>query len=251
MTNIILRGCNGKMGNVVIQMVEEDDNAVIVAGIDVSKGKDDGFPVYYSFAQCNVSADVIIDFSAPVNVREMLDFAIRRNMGIVLCTTGFSKEDQRLIDEASRLIPILRSANMSMGVNLILKLVKEAAKVLTDSGFDIEIIEKHHNRKVDAPSGTALAIADSINDALNNQYEYVYDRTDIRAPRVKNEIGISSIRGGSIVGEHDVIFAGSDEVIEIRHTAYSKDIFAKGAVQAAKFLPGKAAGMYDMNDVIG
>lgn len=251
MTNIILRGCNGKMGNVVIQMVEEDDNAVIVAGIDVSKGKDDGFPVYYSFAQCNVSADVIIDFSAPVNVREMLDFAIRRNMGIVLCTTGFSKEDQRLIDEASRLIPILRSANMSMGVNLILKLVKEAAKVLTDSGFDIEIIEKHHNRKVDAPSGTALAIADSINDALNNQYEYVYDRTDIRAPRVKNEIGISSIRGGTIVGEHDVIFAGSDEVIEIRHTAYSKDIFAKGAVQAAKFLPGKAAGMYDMNDVIG
>ncbi len=251
MTNIILRGCNGKMGNVVIQMVEEDDNAVIVAGIDVSKGKDDGFPVYYSFAQCNVSADVIIDFSAPVNVREMLDFAIRRNMGIVLCTTGFSKEDQRLIDEASRLIPILRSANMSMGVNLILKLVKEAAKVLTDSGFDIEIIEKHHNRKVDAPSGTALAIADSINDALNNQYEYVYDRTDIRAPRVKNEIGISSIRGGSIVGEHDVIFAGSDEVIEIRHTAYSKDIFANGAVQAAKFLPGKAAGMYDMNDVIG
>ncbi|NLL00588.1 MAG: 4-hydroxy-tetrahydrodipicolinate reductase [Clostridiales bacterium] len=251
MTNIILRGCNGKMGNVIAEMVEEDDNAVIVAGIDVSKSKEERFPVYYSFVQCNVPADVIIDFSSPVNVREMLDYAIKRKIGIVLCTTGFSKEDQRLIEEASKFIPILRSANMSMGVNLILKLVKEAAKLLADSGFDIEIVEKHHNRKVDAPSGTALAIADAINEALNNQYEYVYDRTDIRAPRVKNEIGISSVRGGTIVGEHDVIFAGSDEVIEIRHTAYSKAIFAKGAIQAAKFLPGKAAGMYAMNDVIG
>lgn len=251
MTNIILRGCNGKMGNVIAEMVEEDDNAVIVAGIDVSKSKEERYPVYYSFVQCNVPADVIIDFSSPVNVREMLDYAIKRKIGIVLCTTGFSKEDQRLIEEASKFIPILRSANMSMGVNLILKLVKEAAKLLADSGFDIEIVEKHHNRKVDAPSGTALAIADAINEALNNQYEYVYDRTDIRAPRVKNEIGISSVRGGTIVGEHDVIFAGSDEVIEIRHTAYSKAIFAKGAIQAAKFLPGKAAGMYAMNDVIG
>ena len=250
MTNIILRGCNGKMGNVIAEMVEEDDNAVIVAGIDVSKSKEERFPVYYSFVQCNVPADVIIDFSSPVNVREMLDYAIKRKIGIVLCTTGFSKEDQRLIEEASKFIPILRSANMSMGVNLILKLVKEAAKLLADSGFDIEIVEKHHNRKVDAPSGTALAIADAINEALNNQYEYVYDRTDIRAPRVKNEIGISSVRGGTIVGEHDVIFAGSDEVIEIRHTAYSKAIFAKGAIQAAKFLPGKVAGMYAMNDVI-
>lgn len=251
MTNIILRGCNGRMGNIIAQMVEEDDNATIVAGIDVSKGREERFPVYYSFVQCNLPADVIIDFSSPVNVREMLDFAIRRKIGIVLCTTGFSKEDQRLIEEASKQIPILRSANMSMGVNLILKLVKEAAKVLADSGFDIEIIEKHHNMKVDAPSGTALALADSINDALNNQYEYVYDRTNIRAPREKNEIGISSLRGGTIVGEHEVIFAGSDEVIEIKHTAYSKAIFAKGAIQAAKFLPGKAAGMYAMNDVIG
>ncbi|TAH64421.1 MAG: 4-hydroxy-tetrahydrodipicolinate reductase [Anaerolineaceae bacterium] len=251
MTNIILRGCNGKMGSVVTELVEEDENAVIVAGIDVSKGRDDKYPVFYSFMQCNVPADVIIDFSSPVNVREMLDFAIRRGIGIVLCTTGFSKEDQRLIEEASKLIPILRSANMSMGINLILKLVKEAAKVLVDSGFDMEIIEKHHNKKVDAPSGTALAIADSINEALNHQYEYVYDRTDIRAPRVKNEIGISSIRGGTIVGEHDVIFAGSDEVIEIKHTAYSKAIFAKGAIQASKYLPGKKPGMYAMNDVVG
>ena len=251
MTNIILRGCRGKMGGVITQMVEEDENALIVAGIDVSKGRDDKYPVFYSFMQCNVPADVIIDFSSPVNVREMLDFAIMRNIGIVLCTTGFSKEDQGLIDEASKQIPILRSANMSMGVNLIFKLVEEAARVLADSGFDIEIIEKHHSKKVDAPSGTALAIADSINEALDNQYEYVYDRTDIRAPRVKNEIGISSVRGGTIVGEHEVIYAGSDEVIEIKHTAYSKAIFAKGAIQAAKFLPGKAPGMYAMNDVIG
>ena len=160
----------------------------------------------------------------------MIDYAIERGIGIVLCTTGFSKEDQELIDEASKIIPILRSANMSMGINLLLKMVKEAAKILSDAGFDMEIVEKHHNRKVDAPSGTALALADALNESLNNQYEYVYDRTNIRAPREKKEIGISSVRGGTIVGEHDVIFAGSDEVIEIRHTAYSKAIFAKGAI---------------------
>ena len=251
MTNIILRGCNGKMGREITQMVNEDEGANIVAGIDISMDVDNKYPVYYSFEQCNVPADVIIDFSAPVNVKEMIDFAISRNIGIVLCTTGFSKEDQILIEEASAIIPILRSANMSMGVNLLLKLVKDAAMILTDSGFDIEIVDKHHNRKVDAPSGTALALADSINEALGNRYEYVYDRTNIRAPRVKNEIGISSIRGGNIVGEHEVIFAGTDEVIEIKHTAYSKAIFAKGAVQAAKFLPGKGAGMYSMNEVIG
>lgn len=251
MTKIILRGCNGKMGNVVTGMVDEDENALIVAGIDVSRSKEEEYPVFYSFLQCNVPADVIIDFSSPVNVREMIDFAIDRGIGIILCTTGFSKEDQRLIEEASKVIPILRSANMSMGVNLLLKLIKEASRVLADSGFDIEIVEKHHNKKIDAPSGTALALADSINEALNNQYEYVYDRTNIRAPRAKKEIGISAVRGGTIVGEHDVIFAGDDEVIEIRHTAYSKAIFAKGAIQAAKFLPGKAAGMYAMNDVIG
>lgn len=251
MTNIILRGCNGKMGSVVTQMIEEDEKATIVAGIDVSKGKNDKYPVFYSFTQCNVPADVIIDFSSPVNVREMLDYAIKHEIGIVLCTTGFAREDLDLIEEASTLIPILRSANMSMGVNLLLKLVQDAAKVLAASGFDIEIIEKHHNKKVDAPSGTALAIADSINESLNRQYEYVYNRTDIRAPRVKNEIGISSVRGGSIVGEHEVIFAGNDEIVEIRHTAYSKAIFAKGAIQAAKYLAGKAPGMYTMNNVIG
>ncbi len=250
MTNIILRGCNGKMGNVITQMVSEDENAIIVAGIDLTLNKESKYPIFYSFKQCNVDADVIIDFSSPVNVREMIDFAIERGIGIVLCTTGFSKEDQLLIEEASKSIPILRSANMSLGINLILKLVKEATEVLADSGFDIEIVEKHHNKKVDAPSGTALALADAINEALANPYEYVYDRTNIRAPREKREIGISAVRGGTIVGEHEIIFAGSDEVIEIKHTAYSKAIFAKGAIQAAKFLPGKAAGIYSMNNVV-
>lgn len=251
MTNIILRGCNGKMGRVITEMLNDDETAAIVAGIDISMDKPDKYPVYYSFMQCNIPADVIIDFSSPVNVREMLDFAIARGIGIVLCTTGFSREDQKLIDEASKLIPILRSANMSMGINLLTKLVREAAKVLADSGFDIEIVEKHHNRKVDAPSGTALALADAINDAFDNSYEYVYDRTNIRAPRQKKEIGISAVRGGTIIGEHNVIFAGNDEVIEINHTAYSKAIFAKGAIQAAKYLHGKKAGMYSMSDVIG
>jgi len=251
MTNIILRGCNGKMGRVVTELLNEDESATIVAGVDISTAKENTYPVFPSFAQCNVNADVIIDFSSPANIRDMLDFAVNRGIGIVLCTTGFTKKDQALIEEASKAIPILRSANMSVGINLIAKLVREAAIILASSGFDIEIVEKHHNKKVDAPSGTALALADAINEVLNNNYEYVYDRTGIRAPRQKHEIGISSVRGGTIVGEHEVIFAGNDEVIEIRHTAYSKAIFAKGAIQAAKFLHGKKPGMYSMSDVIG
>lgn len=250
MTNIILRGCNGKMGQVITEIVDADDNAVIVAGIDVNQKRINKYPVYQSFMKCNVNADVIIDFSSPVNLEEMLEFAIKRNMGIVLCTTGFTKDQLSLIDEAATLIPILRSANMSMGINLITKFLKEAAVVLTEAGFDIEIVEKHHNKKVDAPSGTALALADAMNEALNNEYSYQYDRSTERAARDRKEIGISAVRGGTIVGEHEVIFAGTDEVIEIKHTAYSKAIFARGAVQAAKFLPGKPAGMYQMSDLM-
>lgn len=250
MTNIILRGCNGKMGQVITQIVEEDDNAVIVAGIDISGNRNNKFPVYHSFMQCNVKADVIIDFSAPINVGEMLEYAMQQGIGIVLCTTGLSREDLQLIDEAAKYIPILRSANMSMGINLIMKLVQDAAKVLAEAGYDIEIVERHHNKKVDAPSGTALALADAMNQVLDNEYGYKYDRSSERVMRGKKEIGFSSVRGGTIVGEHEIIFAGTDEVIEIKHSAYSKAIFAKGAVQAAKFLPGKPAGMYGMNDVI-
>lgn len=251
MTNIILRGCNGRMGQVITELVEADDNTIIVAGIDVNVNCMNKYPVYDSFTKCKVKADVIIDFSSPKNLTEMLDFAIREQSGIVLCTTGFTKEELVQIDEAAKKIPILRSANMSMGVNLMTKLLQEAAKVLANAGFDIEIVEKHHNKKVDAPSGTALALADAMNAVLNNEYEYKYDRSRERVMRDNKEIGISAVRGGTIVGEHEVIFAGTDEVLEIKHTAYSKAIFAKGAVQAAKFLPGKAPGMYQMSDVIG
>ena len=250
MTNIILRGCNGKMGQVITEMVEADENAVIIAGVDVTQNRNNKYPVYQSFNQCNVRADVIIDFSAPVNLEEMIDFAISRKIGIVFCTTGLSKEQLVLIDEASAKIPVFRSANMSMGINLITKLLQEAAVILADSGFDIEIVERHHNKKVDAPSGTALALADAMNEVLNNEFTYQYDRSNERVPRSKKEIGISAVRGGTIVGEHEIIFAGTDEVIEIKHTAYSKAIFAKGAVQAAKFLPGKEAGMYKMSDLM-
>jgi 4-hydroxy-tetrahydrodipicolinate reductase len=250
MTNIILRGCNGKMGQVITDIVEADENAVIVAGIDVIQNRINKYPVYQSFTKCTVMADVIIDFSVAVNLEEMLDFAIENQIGIVLCTTGFSKEQLEAIEEASKSIPILKSANMSMGINLISKLIKDAAAILADAGFDIEIVEKHHNKKVDAPSGTALALADSINEALKNEYGYKYDRSSDRVPREKKEIGISAVRGGTIVGEHEVIFAGTDEVIEIKHTAYSKAIFAKGAVQAAKYLPGKPARMYAMSDLM-
>ncbi len=250
MTNIILRGCNGKMGQVITDIVEADEKAVIVAGIDLYQNRVNKYPVYQSFTKCNVKADVIIDFSSPDNLEEMLDFAINREIGIILCTTGFSKEQLARIEEASKKIPVFRSANLSMGINLITKLLKEAAVVLADAGFDIEIVEKHHNKKVDAPSGTALALADAMNEVLNNEYEYKYDRTAERVQRSKKEIGISAVRGGTIVGEHEVIFAGTDEVIEIKHTAYSKAIFAKGAVQAAKYLPGKPAGKYCMSDLM-
>ncbi len=251
MINIIIRGCNGKMGQFITQIVEEDENAVIVAGIDVTPNRQNRYPVFHSFRQCNVKADVIIDVSAPVDVNEMLDFAIKQGVGIVLCTTGFTQEGLLLIAEAANKIPILKSANMSMGINLLLKLVQEAAKNLAAAGYDIEIVERHHNKKVDAPSGTALALADAMNEVLGNEYSYKFDRTDDRTPRAKKEIGFSCVRGGTIVGEHEVIFAGIDEVIEIKHAAYSRAVFAKGAVQAAKYLSGKEAGMYSMKDVIG
>ncbi|HKL80277.1 MAG TPA: 4-hydroxy-tetrahydrodipicolinate reductase [Mobilitalea sp.] len=250
MTSIILKGCNGKMGQVITQIVEEDDNSVIVAGVDIRSDRNNKYPFYHSILQCNVKADVIIDFSSPENLGEMLNYAMNRKIGIVLCTTGFTGEDLALIEDASKQIPILRSANMSMGINLILKLVQEAAKHLSEAGFDIEIVERHHNKKLDAPSGTALAIADAMNSVLNMEYEYKYDRSGERQARGKKEIGFSAVRGGTIVGEHEVIFAGTDEVIEISHTAYSRAVFANGAVQAAKFLPTRGPGMYGMNDVL-
>ena len=171
-------------------------------------------------------------------------------MPVVVCTTGLSKEQLERVEQLSKSVAVLKSANMSLGINTLFKLVQDAAKVLANAGFDIEIVEKHHNQKLDAPSGTALALADSINEAMDNQYEYIYDRSQKREKRDKKELGLSAVRGGTIVGEHEIIFAGIDEVIEFKHTAYSKAVFAKGSVSAAKFLAGKTAGMYDMRDVI-
>ena len=182
---------------------------------------------------------------------KLLDYGVRTQTPIVLCTTGLSDEQLAKVKECSEKVAILKSANMSLGINTLMKLLKDAAKVFSPAGYDIEIVEKHHNQKVDAPSGTALALADSINEACGEQYEYVYDRSQVRKKRDKKELGISAVRGGTIVGEHEVIFAGIDEVIEFKHTAYSKSVFAKGAVEAGKFLKGKDAGMYDMADVIG
>lgn len=251
MTRIIMHGCNGAMGQVISGLVAQDPEAGIVAGIDISDTKKNDYPVFASLKDCNVEADVIIDFASAKAEDALLDYCAKTGMPVVVCTTGLSPEQVEKVSETAKTAPVLRSANMSLGVNVLLKLVQEAAQVLASAGFDIEILEKHHNQKVDAPSGTALALADVVNESLGNEYHYKYDRTAERVKRDKKEIGIQAIRGGSIVGEHDVIFAGQDEVVTFQHTAYSKAIFAKGAVQGAKFLAGKAPGMYDMADVIG
>ena len=209
-----------------------------------------GYPVFPSLDQCSMEADVIVDFASPKAVDGLLAYSCKKQVPVVLCTTGLSKEQLAAVEKASQVTAILRSANMSLGVNLLLKLVSDAARVLAGSGFDMEIVEKHHNQKVDAPSGTALALADSMNQAMDGQYAYTCDRSTRREKRNPKEIGISSVRGGSIVGEHDVIFAGRDEVLTLSHTAYSKAIFAKGALEAAKFLAGKKPGMHSMTDVV-
>ena len=251
MTRIIMHGCNGKMGQVITGICKEDSGVQIVAGIDVIDNKDNGYPVFTDIDDCDVEADVIVDFAAAVAVDKLLNYAETKNIPVVLCTTGLSPEQLSKVSQVSEKVAILKSANMSLGINTIMKLLKDAIAVFGPAGYDVEIVEKHHNLKVDAPSGTALALADSINEASNNQYEYIYDRSQTRNKRDKKELGISAVRGGTIVGEHEVLFAGIDEVIEIKHTAYSKSVFAKGAVEAAKFLAGKPAGMYNMSDVIG
>ncbi len=250
MTKIIMVGCSGKMGNVISDIVRGDSEAVIVAGVDLNTSWENDYPVYEKIVEVKEEADVIIDFSTPKVLDEVLEYSKKNNVPAVLCTTGYSKEDLEKIMENSKECTLLRSANMSMGVNTMIKVMEVVTKTLSDAGFDIEIVEKHHNQKVDAPSGTALALADAINGELNNEYEYNYDRSIVREKRAHKEIGISAVRGGTIVGEHEIIFAGTDEVIEFKHTAYSKAIFGKGAVQAAKFLAGKPIGMYSMKDVI-
>ena len=250
MTNIIFCGCFGRMGNVVRQIVKENEDQAIVAGVDICEGTAE-FPVYKVITDVKESADVIIDFSSPKALDSILDYAVSKNVPVVLCTTGYSEEQLAQIKKASEKVAILRSANMSLGINTLVKLLKTATEILANNGYDIEIVERHHNQKKDAPSGTALLLADAINKTADGKYDYVYDRSARREARPKNEIGISAVRGGSIVGDHEVIFAGLDEVIEINHRAYSRSVFAKGAVSAAAFLAGKPAGMYDMSNVIG
>lgn len=253
MINLIIRGCNGKLGQVISEIAENDSEIKVVAGIDLMprKNGENSYPVFEHLGECTVLADVVVDCSSPKGLTELLSVCRERKMAIVLCTTGFSEEQLAEVEQASRELAILRSANMSLGINTLAKLAEAAAKIFAEAGFDIEIVEKHHNQKLDAPSGTAVALADAINEAENGAYTYVYDRSQVRKKREAKELGISAVRGGTIVGDHDVIFAGTDEVLTFEHRAYSRAVFGKGAIQAAKFLAGKPAGRYDMSDVIG
>ncbi len=250
MTKVILNGCNGRMGRCVTEICSRDAEMEIVAGIDTYDGIPNDYPVFANIADCDVEADVVIDFSTAKAVEALIDYCVDRQLPVVLCTTGLSDEQQKLVESAYGKVAVLKSANMSLGINTLMELLTKAALVCAPAGFDMEIVEKHHNQKLDAPSGTALALADSMNEELQNAYVYKYDRSQERRKRETYEIGISSVRGGNIVGEHEVIFAGQDEVIEFKHTAYSRAVFAKGAVEAAKFLKGKGSGHYDMADVI-
>lgn len=238
------------MGQTITGLLAADTEARIVAGVDRVDCRDNGYPVFTELSKCNVEADVVIDFASAGAVDGLLDYCVERKLPVVLCTTGLSNEQLLHVEEAGKKTAVLRSGNMSLGINTIQKLVAEAAKVLTPAGFDVEIVEKHHNQKLDAPSGTAIMLADSVNEAMDQQYHYVYDRSQVRRVRDEKEIGISAVRGGSIVGDHDVIFAGKDEVITISHMAYSRAIFGNGAIAAAKFLAGKEAGYYNMGHVI-
>lgn len=250
MVRIIMNGCNGHMGRVISDLVAKDEDAEIVAGVDIADAGIHSYPVFTDIHACDVQADVMIDFSSAKATDAVLEYCGEKELPLVLCTTGLSEEQIEKVKETAKKTAVLRSANMSLGINTLLKFLQDAAKVLAAAGFDMEIVERHHNLKVDAPSGTALALADSLNEAMDNQYHYVYDRSQKREQRDAKEIGISAVRGGTIVGDHEVIFAGPDEVIEFKHTAYSKTVFAKGAVEAAKFLKGKQAGLYNMSHVI-
>lgn len=249
MINIILSGCNGKMGKVISKLAAEDNECKIVCGLDINTNLCFDYPVYDDINKFDGKADAIIDFSNPASADGLIDYCRKTGTALVMATTGLSDEQIKALDKLSEVVPVFRSANMSLGINLLISLVKKAAATLQDD-FDIEIVEKHHNRKIDAPSGTALMIADAMADELSAQPEYVYDRHSVRKKRSPNEIGIHSVRGGTIVGEHEVIFAGNDEIIEIKHTAMSREIFAVGSIKAAKFIAGKKPGMYSMQNMM-
>ena len=238
------------MGRVVTAMADEKPDMTITAGIDINETKPCSYPIYSDPNDITEKADVIIDFSAATALTKLLDYSKKQNLPIILCATGYNSEQIKQIEEASKQIPVFRSGNMSVGINLLIDLIKRACTVLGED-FDVEIIEKHHRRKKDAPSGTALMLADAAKEALPYKPEYIYERESKNTPRDKKEIGISAVRGGTIVGQHDVIFAGTDEVIELHHTAASREVFAAGALKAAKFMAGKTPGLYNMQDVLG
>ncbi len=249
MTRIIIQGIHGKMGRKLLDMISERENCKVVAGVDKFEAPCD-VPVFETLEKCTVDADVLIDFSNPSATDAALDVCAERKLPCVICTTGLSAKTLKNLETISEKTAVFKSANMSVGINLLILLAKKANAVL-GTDFDIEIIEKHHHNKLDAPSGTALMIADAIKENANGiEYEYVYDRSGVRRRREVNEIGISAVRGGSIVGEHDVMFCGQDEVITLSHSAASRDVFANGAVNAAVFLAGKPAGLYSMEDMI-
>lgn len=250
MVRAIIHGACGRMGRMIADIASKDAGIEIVAGVDAFGGTYADFPVYSSLEECAEEADVVIDFSTAAAMEGLFAFVSSRRIPVVVCTTGLSAQQEELMRAASKETAVLKSANMSVGINLLQLLIAEAAPRLAAAGFDIEIVEKHHNQKIDAPSGTALALADSANEALGGSYEYVYDRSARRQKRPVKEIGISAVRGGTIVGDHDVIFAGGDEVVTFSHRAYSRAVFGRGAVEAAKYLAGRPAGLYTMHDVL-
>ena len=234
MVRIILNGCNGAMGKMLANIIAQDEQAQVVAGIDITQAADTPFPVFESIKACDVEADALIDFTVSKITDMVLDQCAQKGLALVLATTGLSDEQLAHVQEAGKTIPIVQSYNMSLGINTLAK-----------------IVERHHRRKLDAPSGTAIMLGNAANKSLNGEYHFVFDRSERREKRDPKEIGFSAVRGGTIVGVHDVIYAGEDEVIELNHQAFSRGVFAKGAVQAAKFLQGKEPGVYTMRDVIG
>ena len=253
MTRVLIHGCNGRMGNMVSSLAADYEDIQIVAGVDRADTEAGGksYPIYESIADVKEEADVIIDISTASAVDGLIAYAKEKKIAAVICTTGLSEEQIKAIKELSTVVPVLRSGNMSLGINTLIKVLKDISKTLYDAGFDTDIVEKHHKHKLDAPSGTANMLADAVAEGIGKDMEYVYNRTERRMERPHDEIGISAVRGGTIVGEHEVIFAGTDEIIEIKHTALSRAVFANGALKAALFLHGKEAALYSMSDVVG
>lgn len=249
MTKLIITGANGKMGGVIRDIVAKRDDCEIVAGVDLNTESNADFPIYSGIDAVKESADAVIDFSNPVLLDDLISFSKKTGTPLVIATTGYSDEQKKKITDASAEIPIFFTYNMSMGINLLANLAKKAVQVLGNE-FDIEIVEKHHNQKIDAPSGTALMLADAMCEEIPEPMKYEYDRHSKREKRTKNEIGLHAVRGGTIVGEHEIIFAGRDEIITLSHSARSKEVFAVGAVNAAVYMSGKPAGLYDMKELI-